>query len=95
MNYLIILNSDHDDHLVEISKCIENYDRSIVINKSTWLIKSKYNSKVIREQLMHVMGMKDALFIFKIGADYTASNALDVLNWIEDSQTLAERYLGE
>lgn len=94
MNYLIILNSDYEDHLIEISKLVQNYDSSIAINKTTWLIKTKYSSKIIREHLMHVMSVKDALFVFKVGEDYAASNALDVLNWLEDSQIIAEKHHG-
>lgn len=91
MNYLIILNSDYEDHLIEISKLVQNYDSCITINKMAWLIQTKYSSKVIREHLMHVMSVKDALFVFRIGEDYATSNALDVLNWLEDSLVISEK----
>ncbi len=89
MNYLIILNSNHDDHLTEAAKLLQNYDASMMINASTWLIHTKYSSKVIRQHLAHVMSVMDALFIFKLTEDYAISNALDVLNWLEDHSDTA------
>lgn len=49
MNYLIILNSSHQHHFEEVHKLICDYDASIRVNPSTWLIHTHYDATIIRQ----------------------------------------------
>lgn len=86
MNYLIILNSLYPDHFDEVNKTIEDYDHSIRVNQSTWLINTKYDAVIIRQHLANVMSIHDSLLVFKVNNEFSIANHLDINDWLEDMQ---------
>lgn len=84
MNYLIILNSPHEDHFCEVHKKIQDYDASIRINNSTWVIHTSYEAKIIRQHLANILGIHDSLLVFKIDHEYSFTNELELTDWLEE-----------
>lgn len=86
MNYLIILSSNYDDHFLEIEKRIAEYDHFFRVNKTSWLVNTKFNAGIIRQHLANTMGMHDSLLIFQLNNEFSIANELDVSDWLEDTQ---------
>ena len=84
MNYLIILNSSHVHHLDEVHKLICDYDASIRVNPSTWLINTSYEANIIRQHLASIISIHDSLLVFKIDGEHSFTNDLDLNDWMED-----------
>lgn len=84
MNFLVLINTQIDQHLEEIHKLIDSYDHSIRINKSTWLINTKYHSKVVKKHLANILSINDSILIFEVSKDCAISNNLGVEDWLED-----------
>lgn len=86
MNYLIILNSSHDYHFDEVHKIIQNYDSSIRVNTSTWLVNTIYDAKIIRQHLSNILGINDSLLVFKVDHEHSFANELDLNDWMEEME---------
>jgi hypothetical protein len=84
MNYLIILNSSHQHHFEEVHKLICDYDASIRVNPSTWLIHTHYDATIIRQHLTSIISIHDSLLVFKIDQEHSFTNDLDLNDWLED-----------
>ena len=84
MNYLIILNSSQVHHLDEVHKLICDYDASIRVNPSTWLINTNYEANIIRQHLASIISIHDSLLVFKIDGEHSFTNDLDLNDWMED-----------
>ena len=84
MNYLIILNSSQVHHLDEVNKLICDYDASIRVNPSTWLINTSYEANIIRQHLASIISIHDSLLVFKIDGEHSFTNDLDLNDWMED-----------
>lgn len=87
MNYLVILNSAHDHHFDEVNKLINDYDASIRVNTSTWLVNTAYDTNIIRQHLANIISFHDSLLVFKIDHQHCFINNLDLSDWLEDMQS--------
>ena len=86
MNYLIILNSPHILHFDEVHKIIQDYDASMRVNASTWLVNTTYDAKIIRQHLSNILGIHDSLLVFRIDREHSFANELDLSDWIEETE---------
>jgi len=84
MNYLIIFSSSQETHLEEVDKLIHNYNASIRVNASTWLMNTSYDANIIRQHLASIISIHDSLLVFKIDHEYSFANQLDLSDWMED-----------
>lgn len=82
MNFLIIYETSHKEHLVRVQDLVQAYDKFIQVTPSTWIINCDGDPLGIKNYLSQIISIDDSLLVLELNKEWATTNFLDVSEWL-------------